>query len=213
MRPCEGTGLASLPYYLTDLPHSPDSNIIVIGLYCSSPSSAEPAETIQQPLRCCNSSRPMHVCGQSVKIRWTCGCSLLQADRDQSLTWPEPLPSNDRLIPPHGRAAVWSGHRSGTVWETFLLWGSVVISRLQREILHNSTEHVGFSIKRYTWLMTLAPINRLEFLLCKKNKTILLGDLLHGFQSCAFQNSEQRNKPLPAWHVLSIYQYIAVVNP
>lgn len=56
------------------LPHSPDSYIIVIGLCCSAPSSAQPAETIQQPRRCCNSSKSVYICGQFVIIRWMCGC-------------------------------------------------------------------------------------------------------------------------------------------
>lgn len=64
-------GLFTVSPHWPRLPHSPDSNIIVIGPYCSSPSSSDAAETIQQPLRCCNSSGPVDVCGRSVIIRQT----------------------------------------------------------------------------------------------------------------------------------------------
>lgn len=85
-------GLFTVSPHWPRLPHSPDSNIIVIGPYCSSPSSTDAAETIQQPLRCCNSSGPVDVCEQSVIIRQTFNFFFLPASSPWSLLDLKPCP-------------------------------------------------------------------------------------------------------------------------
>lgn len=137
--------------YERSLPHSPDSFIIVIGLFCSSPSPAQTAVAIQQSLRCCSSSKSMNVCRQSQIIRVTPASCVWSNPSLDPLIWNNSFQKRHLLCsfqfpPPLKLTTV--EKMCGQVTKN-IQFGSVrgkfsTYLRLQREVLLCSTEHLHF---------------------------------------------------------------------